>query len=224
MTVLIALALLFGLVIGLSVPLARRRLSVVPELPRTHRILLPFTATTLTSRALAAAIRLAGAEHARLMPSFLATVPLTVPLDGALPRQSRAGMPLLEAIEQRAIAEGIAVDSRVETGRTYRHALARLLEHEHVDRVIISATAKSRVGLSGPDLLWLLDHTDAEVVILRPAAQDAQIISSDNAQPLTRPPAPRHLRVGRSLQAARRTWSARPDHRPRPQSARCQPC
>jgi hypothetical protein len=182
LTVLIAVAaLLFGLIVGLSLPRARWRLGVFHELPRTHRILLPFTATTLSPRALAAAIRLARAEHATLMSAFLATVPLSAPLGGPLPRQSRVGMPLLEAIEQRAVAQGVTVDSRVGTGRTYRHALARLLEHEQVDRVIVSATAKPRVGLSGLDLLWLLDHTDAEVVILRPAAEDAQSISTDNA-------------------------------------------
>jgi hypothetical protein len=89
-------------------------------------------------------------------------------------------MPLLETIEQRATAHGTAVDFRVQAARTYHHALARLLQREQFDRVIISATSKPRVGLSGPDLLWLLDHTQAEVIILRPAPQDTHMISTDN--------------------------------------------
>ena len=123
---------------------------------------------------------LCGPTTSRVMPAFLATVPLTLPLESSLPQQYLIGMPLLETIEQRATAEGIAVDSRVQAGRTYRHALARLLEHEQFDRVIISATGKPRVGLSGPDLLWLLDHTQAEVMILRPAPQDTHIVSTSN--------------------------------------------
>jgi hypothetical protein len=86
-------------------------------------------------------------------------------------------MPLLETIEQRATACGVVVDSRVQDGRTYRHALERLLEHEQFDRVIVSATESLRTGLSGPDLLWLLTHTDAEVMILKPGSRDTRILS-----------------------------------------------
>ncbi|HEY2651672.1 MAG TPA: universal stress protein [Solirubrobacteraceae bacterium] len=176
---LVIVALLLGLAVGLLGPHIRRRPHYTPQLARTRHILLPFTTTTLSRRALEAAIRLARAEDATLMPAFLATVPLTLPLESPLPGQSLAGMPLLEAIEQRAIASGIAVDSRVQAGRTYRHALARLLQGEQFDRVIISAIENLRSGLSGPDLLWLLTHTTAEVMILRPAPQDTHIISAD---------------------------------------------
>jgi nucleotide-binding universal stress UspA family protein len=180
MTVALALvALLAGLVIGLSIPHARRRRHHPPVLERTRHILLPFTAATLSRRALEAAIRLAHAEDATLMPAFLAVVPLTLPLETPLPRQSRLAMPLLETIEQRATAHGITVDSRVQAGRTYRHALARLLEHEQFDRVIVSATEELRTGLSGPDLIWLLTHTSAEVMILRPSSTDTKTISAD---------------------------------------------
>jgi hypothetical protein len=183
MTVVLALvALLAGLAIGLSIPHVRQRALQSPELTHTRHILLPFTATTLSRRALESAIRLARAEDATLMPAFLATVPLTLPLESPLPRQPLVGMPLLEAIEQRATAGGVAVDSRVQAGRSYRHALARLLEHERFDRVIVPATDGLRSGLSGPDLLWLLTHTNAEVMILRPATQDTRIISADDLQ------------------------------------------
>jgi hypothetical protein len=118
-------------------------------------------------------------EDATLMPTLIATVPLNLPLDTPLPRQCMAGMPLLEAIEQRALQQGVAVDSRVARGRSYRDALKRLLAREHFDRLVISATANPRVGLSGDDILWMLERADAEVVILRPAPEDDQIITSN---------------------------------------------
>jgi hypothetical protein len=81
-------------------------------------------------------------------------------------------MPLLEAIEQRAIAQGVSVDSRIVRGRTYRDALRRTLDVEPVDRIIVSATANGNKGLSADDLEWLLEKVPAEVLILRPDPED----------------------------------------------------
>jgi hypothetical protein len=81
-------------------------------------------------------------------------------------------MVLLEAIDQRASAQGMPIDSRVQPGRSYRDALARLLEREHFDRVIISAADNTRTGLSARDLLWILENANAEVLVLRSAPQD----------------------------------------------------
>ncbi len=88
-------------------------------------------------------------------------------------------MPLLEAVEQRASAEGVPVDARVSRGRTYRDALERLLNEEHFDRVIVSATDSPRQGLSEEDLGWLLGHVPAEVMILRPSPDDTLRISAN---------------------------------------------
>jgi nucleotide-binding universal stress UspA family protein len=164
---------------GAARPRLRGRPARAARPTTTRQILLPFTGTTLSRRALEAALRLAKVEGATLMPAFLATVPLHLSLESPLPRQCGLGMPLLEAIEQRAAAQGIPVDARVERGRSYRHALGRLLEGERFDRVIISATDDPRLGLSGPDLLWLLEHANAEVLILRPAPQDTSIVSAN---------------------------------------------
>ena len=57
-------------------------------------------------------------------------------------------------------------------GRTYRHALERLLAEEPVDRVIVSATGNPRSGLTSDDLVWLLQRAPAEVLILRPDFAD----------------------------------------------------
>ena len=151
-------------------PRARRR---APRLPRgTRRILLPFTGPAISRRAFDAAVRLARAEDATIMPAYLARVPRTLPLDAPLPAQCLQAMPLLEAIEQRASTQGVAVDTRVIRGRTYRDALQRMLDAEAVDRVIVSATANSTKGLSAEDLEWMLEKVPAEVLILRPDPED----------------------------------------------------
>lgn len=145
--------------------------------PRERRILLPFTGTSISQRSLQAALRLAKAEDATIMPAFLARVPCALPLDASVPAQAAGAMPLLEAIEQEAHAAGVSVDARVERGRTYRHALARLLAEEPVDRVIVSASGDPHGGLSGEDLVWLLHEAPAEVLILRPGQDDRRVVS-----------------------------------------------
>jgi nucleotide-binding universal stress UspA family protein len=180
---LIVAGLLVGLALGaLAVPRLRSRPDHAARPTATRQILLPFTGTTLSRRALEAAMRLARVDDATLMPAFLATVPLHQSLESPLPKQCEVGMPLLEAIEQRAAAQHIPVDARVERGRSYRHALSRLLEAEQFDRVIISAADDPRSGLSGDDLLWAIDHANAEVLILRPAPQDTRVISASGVK------------------------------------------
>jgi nucleotide-binding universal stress UspA family protein len=143
------------------------------------RILLPFTGQSISRRAFEAAVRLAKAENAAIMPAFLARVPRNLPLEAPLPAACAVGMPLLEAIEQGASAEGVEVDARVARGRTYRDALHHLVEQERFDRVVISATDSPRNGLSSADLEWLLERVPAEVMILRPAPGDTRLISVD---------------------------------------------
>jgi nucleotide-binding universal stress UspA family protein len=167
----VVVAVLLGAGGGWAV--ARRLRSRTPRgAGRVERILLPFTGSAISRRALDAALRLAQAEHATLMPAFLATVPRHLPLDAAVPLQCALGMPLLEAIEQAAARSDVPVDARVVRGRTYRHALERLLAEEEVDRVIVSASGHPRNGLSSDDLVWLLQRAPAEVVILRPDFAD----------------------------------------------------
>lgn len=170
---LVGLALAAGL--GGGYLLARSRLrSGRRGAEPVHRILLPFTGAEISVRAIDAALRLARAEEAELMPAYLAEVPMRLPLDCSIPREAGKAMAMLEAIEQRAAAQGVPVDARIERGRSYRHALARLLESERVDRVVVPAgTADGGEGLSGEDLIWLIDKAPAEVLILRPAPGDA---------------------------------------------------
>jgi nucleotide-binding universal stress UspA family protein len=173
--ILIAAALVIGLVGGFYFAKSRhggRR----PEPDAVHHILFPFTGTEISRRAVDAALRLSRAEGATLMPAYLVEVPKTLPLDCPIPREAEQAMAMLEAIEQRAVAKDVPVDARIERGRTYRHALARLLSEEQFDRVVVSAGATGTHGLSGDDLVWLLEKAPAEVMILRPGPEDHRIL------------------------------------------------
>jgi nucleotide-binding universal stress UspA family protein len=176
----VAAALAAGLVTGRwYAPRTRRRREARPD--TVGRILLPFTGSSISRRAFDAAVRLARVENATLMPCYLATVPLNLPLDAALPAQCLRAMPLLETIEQRAIAQDVAIDGRIVRGRTYRDALRRILSDEHFDRVIVSAEHHAGANFTGDDLVWLLDKADAEVLILRPAPEDQRAVAADVA-------------------------------------------
>jgi hypothetical protein len=154
-----------------------------PRLPRgTRRILLPFTGMSISRRSFDAAVRLARAEEATIMPAYLARVPRHLPLDAPLPSQCLQAMPLLEAIEQRASTQGVAVDTRIIRGRTYRDALRRMLDAEPVDRVIVSATSNARKGLSAEDLEWMLERVPAEVLILRPDPEDHRALTGEGVE------------------------------------------
>jgi nucleotide-binding universal stress UspA family protein len=181
--VLIIIAALVGVAVGLGLgywlPPHGRRQARERRTQTVRRILLPFTGHAVSRRAFEAAVRLAKAENATIMPAYLARVPRHLPIDSALPAQCADAMPLLEAIDQRATNRGVAVDSRIARGRSYRDALRRLLEEEQFDRIIVSATDNPTAGLSGDDLQWLLQRVPAEIMILRPAPDDTARISAN---------------------------------------------
>jgi hypothetical protein len=133
--------------------------------------LFPFVGSALSRQALDAALRLCRAEDATLVPAYLARVPLTLPLDAPVPRQATEAMPILEAVEHRALSAGVPVDSRIERGRTYRHAVSELVRHERFDRIVAAAATNGSDGFSAEDIAWLLDHAPGEIVVLRPVAE-----------------------------------------------------
>jgi hypothetical protein len=139
--------------------------------PAAERILFPLLGDTVSHSALDATLRLARAEHATLVPAYIATVPLHLPMDAPLPVQCDAAMPLLETIEQRAARLGVPVDSRIETGRTPRHALRQLIESERFDRIVVPAATGTSSGFSGDDISWLLENAPGEIIVLRPEHQ-----------------------------------------------------
>jgi nucleotide-binding universal stress UspA family protein len=176
-----AAAAVVGVLVGLGAgywlpPHGRRPSRDRPRVVRS--ILLPFAGRAISRRAFEASVRLATAEDATIMPAFLATVPMTLPLETPLTAQAGVGMPLLEALEQRFASHGLHVDARVSRGRSYRDALRHLLDQERFDRIIISADEFSPAGLHEDDLLWLLERVPAEILILRPAPDDTRRITA----------------------------------------------
>jgi len=179
MSALVIVGIMAGILLGLSggywLPpngrLARR------NRPRQVRqILLPFSGNTISRRAFEASVRLAKAENATIMPAFLVIVPMGLPLEAALPERCMKGMPLLEVIEQRASSQGAQVESRVSRGRSYRHALQRLLAEESFDRIIVSVNRSTRLE----DLEWLFHHVPAEILVLQPAPDDPRRLSAED--------------------------------------------
>jgi len=97
------------------------------------------TDTGVGKTVLAAAIRIARAERATLVPAYLLVVPLQYSEDSPLGQEVGVAMPLLEAVEHAALKAGVPVDARIEKGRSPTHALQRLWDVETFDRVIAPA-------------------------------------------------------------------------------------
>jgi hypothetical protein len=157
----IALAVLC---VGLGCALAWR-LRTPPALRHPHggrRILVPFTGT-IDPSVLAAAIRVAHAENAVLVPAYLLIVPLELAEDSPLREQVERAMPALEAVEHAALEARVPVDARIEKGRTPTHALKRLWQVESFDRIIVPAPS-----FSEKELGWLLTHSPTETLVLKP--------------------------------------------------------
>jgi hypothetical protein len=142
--------------------------------PSGRRILFPFIGSTLSQAALDLTFSLARAQDATLVPAYLALVPQHLTLESAVPvRECEAAIPLLELIEQQATAEGVPVDSRIERGRTPRHALAAVMESERFDTLVVAAKTTASEGFEPADVAWLLENAPGEVLVLRPRANSS---------------------------------------------------
>jgi nucleotide-binding universal stress UspA family protein len=131
-------------------------------------VLVPFTRGHLDPTVLAASIRIARAEDATLVPAYLILIPPEYPLEAPMKEECAQAIPLLEAVEHAASKAGVPVDARVESGRTPIHALERLWDVEHFDRIVVPAPVGRDAGFSLKDLTWILAHAPSETVILRP--------------------------------------------------------
>ena len=201
---IVVLAALAGSTGYLLIREVRRRRTDASITPAPTRILFPFVGQALSTPAFDAALRLARAEGATLVPAYLAIVPLSVQLDTPLKKQAEMALPMLEAVEQRAATQGVAVDSRIEPGRSVRHAFRLLLEHERFDRVV-AAGATNGDGFSPDDVAWMLENVPGEILILRPSRQRAKaktirpVRMSQNGSGPMRAEARRIYRATRSL-------------------------
>jgi hypothetical protein len=136
-------------------------------------VLVPFTAGDLDEAVLDAALRIADAMGAVLVPAYLLVVPLRFAAEAPLTSEVELAMPLLEAVELAAGRAGITADARIERGRTPVHALQRLWEAERFDRILVPAPTPGKPGFSSKELGWMLTHAPAEIIILRPAPAEA---------------------------------------------------
>jgi Universal stress protein family len=169
-----AVVALAGLAVVLAAALAVRsgvRLGRPRPGQGARRILVPFTGGTLDPTVLDAAIRLAHAENATLVPAYLLLVPLRYAEDSPLRDEVAVALPLLEAVEQAGLRAGVPVDARIEKGRSPTHALRRLWDEERFDRIVAPASTEQRGGFSAKDLSWILAHAPSETIILKPAEQ-----------------------------------------------------
>jgi nucleotide-binding universal stress UspA family protein len=137
-----------------------------------RRILVAFSDGQLDRVVLNAALRIARAEDATLVPAYLIVVPLTYPMDSPLHDQVEAALPILETVEDEAGRAGIAVDARMERGRSLRDALTRLWSVEEFHRVILPASTNGNHGFGERDLAWALTHAPTEMLVLRPAPEE----------------------------------------------------
>ena len=170
MTVVLALAAaaLVAILVAAALLVRGRRGARADRRERVGRILVPFTGGALDGTVLSAAIRIARAEDAKLVPAYLILVPLEYTPDAAMQQQVTLAMPLLEAIEHAALRSGVPVDARIESGRTPIHALQRLWNAETFDRIVVPAPVGRSPGFTPKDLAWMLTHAPSETVILRP--------------------------------------------------------
>jgi Universal stress protein family len=165
----LAVLLVAALVARSGVHLRRRR-------PGERRILVPFTGGTLDPTVLDAAIRIARAESATLVPAYIVVVPLRYSEDSPLVEEVGVAMPMLEAVERAAVRAGVPVDARIEKGRSLSHALRLLWEAESFDRIVAPATLHG--GFTSKDLAWLLENAPAETLVLKP--QTSPGVSSES--------------------------------------------
>jgi hypothetical protein len=135
--------------------------------PGAQRILVPFSGGMLEPDVLEAALRLARAEQATLVPAYLLLVPLRYSEESPLADEVAVAMPLLEAVERAATRAGVPVDARIEKGRSLTHALRLLWEAERFDRIVVPASTDGH-GFTTKDLGWLLKHSPAETLVLKP--------------------------------------------------------
>jgi hypothetical protein len=186
--VLVAVALAVGYMAALRLE-RRRRNRALRGRTQVRRIAFPFTGEGLSEPTLAAALRLARAEGATLMPVYLALVPLRLSVEVPLRSECDLALPMLETIERRAARAEVPVDSRIERGRTVRHALRELIAHERFERMVVAAGADSSgEGFTPEAVAWLLTNVPGEVIVLRPAGATAQT-SSQPGGPASQAPA-----------------------------------
>lgn len=206
----IAIGILVGILVAVAADYLRREAIKRRLRPadKYRRVLFPFVGSAISYGALDAAIRLANADQATLVPVYLARVPMRLSLEAAITRQGATAVELLEAVEQRALRAGVPVDSRIVRGRTGQHALQALTEGENYYRMVLPAASGTEDGLDAPAIAWALDHAPGEIIVLRPgsdAPARRRVPRWDNRSPVSGEHQTR-LRRGSPTRTLRPAW------------------
>lgn len=206
----IAIGILVGILVAVVADYLRREAIKRRLRPpdKLRRVLFPFVGSAISYGALDAAIRLANADQATLVPVYLARVPMRLSLEASITRQGATAVELLEAVEQRALRAGVPVDSRIVRGRTGQHALQTLTEGESYYRMVLPAASGTEDGLDAPAIAWALDHAPGEIIVLRPgsdAPARRRIPRWDNRSPISGAHQTR-LRRGSPTPTLRPSW------------------
>ncbi len=138
--------------------------------PGGPRLLVPFAGAELDPAVLAAALRIARADGAVVVPAYLLVVPYEYSMESPLTSEVEVALPMLEAVEMEALKAGVAVDARLERGRSLRDALRRLWDAESFDRILVPVMPELRQGFSEQEIAWVLTHAPTETLALRPAS------------------------------------------------------
>lgn len=130
----------------------------------SSRVLFPFVGATVSRPTLDAALALARARDATLVPTYLVVVPPHLSLESAATlREAETALPMLELIDQLASRAGVPVDSRMERGRSHRQALASIVERERFDTLAVPMEC-----FGAAEVEWLFAHVPGEVLVLAP--------------------------------------------------------
>ena len=68
------------------------------------------------------------------------------------------------------------VDSSIEPGRSYRHALKLAFGRGEFERVIVAAASNAGRGFDSDDVAWMLDHTSTELLVLKAAPGSREML------------------------------------------------
>lgn len=173
------------------------RSATVAPAPSYRRILVPVDGSTWAESVIPLAVRLAKAAHAELIlahivptPEFTETRPLE-PRDFELQRHivernEQTGRAYLDHVRTYISAMGLTVRAISRHGDDVRATLAELIRTESADLVVLSALGHGGRHHSdvpyGSVAAYLMTHTTAPMLIVRPSAQAAEPMSFMDVQ------------------------------------------
>lgn len=150
---------------ALPLPVIRVRRSVAA----LRKILVPIGETIPSERAVEFACRLGHDQKAELVLVHVITVPYSLSLDSALPREEKSSQEFLDIGSQIASRFGVHAKTRIVRQRNAADGVLQVAREEQVDVIVLGVGQKRRV----PGMDWgrttsdILQRATCEVVIDR---------------------------------------------------------